>query len=171
MAYHNFSAVTADHPEEPTAADGKICGPILSLDLGSKRVGAAASDPDLIAITRLTSIRRSSWKQLLRDVCDLIRRLDAKTLVIGFPLSLNGNEGPAAKASREVAYKFALSLELPVYLQDERLTSVAAQENLAAEGFQAQAILSRLDSESAAMILRDFIAGGQQRILVQRPLK
>lgn len=149
----------------------KIIGPVLSLDLGSKRVGAAVSDPTLAAITRLTSIPRSNWKQLLHDVRDLIRRLDAKTLVIGLPLSLDGHEGSAAIACREAAVKFAISLELPIYLQDERLTSVEAQERLAEVGFQAQAIAERIDSESAAVILEDFIGGGQQRIMVERPLK
>jgi putative Holliday junction resolvase len=143
---------------------------VLSLDLGSKRVGAAVSDPTLVAITRLNAIRRSNWKQLLRDVRDLVQRLDAKTLVIGLPLSLDGTEGSAAKACREVAIKFARSLTLPIYLQDERLTSVAAQERLAAAGLQAEVIAARIDSESAALILSDFIAAGQQRIRVTRPL-
>ena len=70
-----------------------------------------------------------------------------------------------------MALKFARSLELPIYLQDERLTSVEAQERLAADGFQAKAIAAQVDSESAAIILRDFIGGGQQRIPVQRPLE
>lgn len=150
--------------------DQNIFGPILSLDLGTKRIGAAVSDPTLVAITRLAAIRRSNWKQLLRDVRDLIRRFDAKTLVIGFPLSLDGNEGSAAKTSRDIALKFARSLALPVYLQDERLTSTEATERLVAEGLYGKALAAQLDSESAAVILRDFIDSGQQRMLIQRPL-
>lgn len=163
--------MTTDHPSDPTAAPREICGPVLSLDLGSKRVGVAVSDPTLLAITRLASIRRSNWKQLLRDVRDLVLRLDAKTVVIGFPLNLDGTEGTAANACRKLAINFALSLEVPIYLQDERLTSVAAQERLAAEGFNAQAIARHIDSESAAGILRDFLPTGQQRIQVERPLQ
>ena len=154
-----------------SAHASRISGPILSLDLGTKRVGAAVSDPTLIAITRLGTIRRSNWKQLLLDVRDLIQRFDAKTLVIGFPLSLDGSEGPAARDCREIALKFARSLELPIYLQDERLSSVEAKERLQVEGYDAQAIAGRIDSESAVIILRDFIGGGPQRSLVQRPLE
>lgn len=157
--------VTTSYPEQ------KILGPVLSLDLGSKRVGVAVSDPTLLAIRRLEVIRRSNWKRLLLDVRELIRRFDAKTLVIGLPLSLDGNEGSAAKASQEIALKFARSLALPVYLQDERLTSIEATERLHAEGLHAKAVAEQLDSESAAIILRDFIGGGQQRILIQRPLE
>jgi putative Holliday junction resolvase len=146
----------------------EIIGPVLSIDLGSKRVGAAVSDANLIAITRLRVINRSNWKQLLHDVRDLILRFDAKTLVIGFPLSLDGSQGSAATMVMETAKKFALSIELPVYLQDERLTSVEAEERLRVEGLRREAIAAQLDSESAAIILRDFLSPGQQRTLIQR---
>lgn len=142
---------------------------MLSLDLGSKRVGAAVSDANLIAITRLNVINRTNWKQLLRDVHDLILRFDAKTLVMGFPLSLDGSEGPAATAVRETARKFAASTELPVYLQDERLSSIEAEERLRAEGFRDEALAANLDGEAAAVILRDFLQGGQHRTLIERP--
>jgi len=159
--------VPTSHSSQP---EQRIFGPILSLDLGAKRIGAAVSDPTLVAITRLAAIPRSNWKQLLRDVRDLIRRFDAKTLVIGFPLSLDGNEGPAAKTARDIALKFARSLVLPVYLQDERLTSAEATERLLAAGLHGKALAAQLDGESAAIILRDFIDSGQQRMLIQRPL-
>lgn len=148
----------------------EIVGPILSLDLGARRVGAAISDPTLIAITRIGAIVRSNWKQLLLDVSDLIRRFDAKTLVIGFPLNLDGTEGEAAFGARDVALKFAKSLNLPVYLQDERLTSREAEERLRAEGYANRELASHIDSESAVIILRDFLVSEQHRTLIERPL-
>ena len=154
-----------------SGSSDEIVGPILALDLGSKRVGAAVSDPNLIAVTRLPVLHRSSWKQLLHDVLDLILRFDAKTLVIGFPLSLDGSEGSAARLTKDVARKFALSTDLPVYLQDERLTSAEAAERLKSSGITGAALLKALDSESAAVILFDFIAAGQQRIRITRHLK
>jgi putative Holliday junction resolvase len=147
----------------------KFTGPILCLDIGTKRVGAAICDQTLVAITRLEAIERSNWKQLLRDVRDLVQRFDAKTLVIGFPLSLSGAEGSAADNIRTTAQKFAISLLMPVYLQDERLSSAEAEENLRAQGLRGDLIKSKLDSEAAAIILRDFLAAGQQKILVERP--
>jgi putative Holliday junction resolvase len=148
-------------------AKKKLKGPILALDLGQKRIGVAVSDELLISITRLNPLRRSSWKQLLRDVCVLILRFDAQTLVIGLPLRLDGTSGSAALNVRRMADKFALSLQIPVFLEDERLTSVEAEQHLRAEGHEPKEISALVDSESAAIILRDFIAGGQESILVR----
>lgn len=148
--------------------DERIAGPILALDLGHKLVGVAVCDALHISITKLGPIRRSNWKQLLRDVTDLAHRLDAKTLVIGFPLTLNGFRGTAALNAQSTAQNFAQSLNLPVYLQDERLTSTEAEEQLRAAGHRPKEIRALVDSQAAAIILRDFIGGGQQRILVAR---
>lgn len=144
----------------------RLVGPILALDLGGKRVGAAVTDSLLISITTLPSLTRSNWKQLLRDLTELVRRLDARTLVIGLPLSLDGTKGSAALEVQRTAAKFARSLEIPVYLQDERLTSVEAEQQLRAAGHSSREIGDLIDSQAAAIILADFKAGGQDRILV-----
>ena len=145
---------------------GSVRAPVLALDLGSKRVGVAISDSLSISINRLEAIQRTNWKQLLRDVEKLALRFDAKTLVIGLPLKLNGSLGDAALATRETALKFARSLKLPVYLQDERLSSAEAEENLRAAGARAEGIGRLVDSEAAALILRDFLASDQERLRV-----
>lgn len=136
----------------------KIAGPILALDLGQKRVGVALSDTLMISIRRLDRLNRTNWKQLLNDVRAMTLRFDAKTLVIGLPLSLDGTNGSAAEAARQTAQKFSQSLELKVYLQDERLTSVEAAERLRAEGVSSSEVPDLIDSESAVIILRDFIS-------------
>ncbi len=146
-----------------------LTGPIVALDLGRKRVGVAASDSMLISITKLTPLTRSNWKQLLRDVTELVLRLDARTLVIGLPLSLDGSRGSAALEAEYTAGKFAQTLKMPVYLQDERLTSVEAEEQLRAAGNTTLEMRDLIDCQAAAIILRDFIAGGQQRVLVHIP--
>lgn len=146
----------------------RLLGPILALDLGHKRVGAAVSDSLLISLTRLTPLGRSNWKQLLLDVTRLVKDFDAKTLVIGFPLGLDGNKGSAAVAVERMAEKFARSLRIPIYLQDERLTSVEAEEQLRAEGHNPKEIRELVDSQAAVIILADFIADGQDRILLSR---
>ncbi len=157
---------TVDPAEQPPQV---VSGPILCLDLGRKRVGVAISDPTLVAITTIEAINRSSWKRLLDEVRQLIRHFDAKTLVIGFPLRLDGNEGSAATDARTIASNLSKSLDIPIYLQDERLTSFAAEENLRSQGYNSEEIKDRVDSEAAAIILRDFLTPGQQRRLVRRP--
>jgi putative Holliday junction resolvase len=91
-------------------------------------------------------------------VADLLQSFDAQGLVIGLPLNLDGTEGLAALEARRLARNFELSLHVPVYLQDERLTSIEAEETLRAAGRNPADILQELDSEAAAIILRDFIA-------------
>jgi putative holliday junction resolvase len=135
-------------------------GPILALDLGQKRVGAAVSDELLITIKRLAPLTRSNWKQLLRDVASLIELYDAKTLVIGLPLRLDGSIGDSAANAQDAARKFSLSLTVPVFLQDERLTSSAAEDDLRAEGHGPLEIGKLVDGEAAAIILRDFLESG-----------
>jgi putative holliday junction resolvase len=141
-------------------------GPILALDLGDKLVGAAVSDNRLVTIKRLSPLKRSNWKRLLQDVVTLIQRYDAQTVVIGLPLRLDGTFGDAAEKVRQVARNLARSIALPVYLQDERLTSFEATANLKAEGCKPEDIPALLDGEAAAIILRDFIQTDQDRILV-----
>ena len=144
-----------------------LTGPILALDLGEKLVGAAVSDENLIAIKRLPPLKRSNWKKLLQDVLSLVERFDVRTIVIGLPLSLDGTRGEAAEKVHRLARNLALSVPLPVYLQDERLTSVEATENLRADGKQHDEIPALIDGEAAALILRDFLRTDQDRILVK----
>lgn len=146
--------------------DANLKGPILALDPGEKLVGAAVSDEKLITIKRLPPLKRSNWKKLLQDVLGLIGRFDVRTIVIGLPLSLDGTAGDAAQNVRRLAQNLARSVALPVYLQDERLTSFEAMENLKAEGKRRDEIPALVDGEAAALILRDFLRTDQDRILV-----
>ena len=130
----------------------QVTGPILALDLGEKLVGTAISDERFITTKRLPPLKRSSWKKLLQDIRKLVERFDAQTIVVGLPLRLASN--------------LARSVVLPVYLQDERLTSFAATENLKAEGMKPEDIPALVDGEAAATILRDFLVTDQERLRV-----
>lgn len=141
----------------------ELIGPVLALDLGEKQVGAAISDDRLITIKRLPRLQRTNWKQLLRDVQALIEQFDAKSVVIGLPLRLDGSVGSAAENVRRQAGNFAKSLSLPVFLQDERLTSHEAREVLLEAGRGISELSDYIDSESAALILRDFLNNNQDR--------
>jgi len=151
------NARTSDNPVRSDLAR-EITGRLLSLDLGEKRVGVAVSDEMWITVRPLPLLRRTSWKALLRSVADLVRSFDATGLVIGLPLNLDGSEGRAAREARQRARNFHQSLHLPVYLQDERLTTREAEESLRAEGATNNELSMSVDSQAAAIILRDFIA-------------
>ena len=149
-----------------TKDQSSAVGPILALDLGEKLVGAAISDARLVTTKRLPPLKRSNWKKLLQDVRHLVEGFDAQTIVVGLPLRLDGTEGDAAKNARRVARNLARSIAVPVYLQDERLTSFEATANLKAEGVRAEDIPALIDGEAAATILRDFLNPKQKRIRV-----
>lgn len=141
---------------EPRSPDSS--GRLMALDLGARRVGVAISDELQITINALPAIERRSWKDLLRRVVAIIESYDARALVIGLPLSLDGSEGSSAREARATAKKFQRSLKIPVFLQDERLTTFAATAKLSAAGRSAAEIKMEVDSEAASVILRDFIA-------------
>ena len=149
-----------------TKDQSRIVGPILALDLGEKLVGAAISDERLVTTKRLPPLERSNWKKLLHDIRSLVERFDAQMIVVGLPLSMDGTEGDAAKNVRRVATNLAKSMNVPVYLQDERLTSFEAMANLKAEGVDPDEIPGLIDGEAAATILRDFLDTKQERIRV-----
>lgn len=140
-----------------TAAEEKSAGRLLALDLGTRRVGVAVCDELRLTVRPLEAIERRSWKDLLRRVAEQVENFGAGGLVIGLPLNIDGSEGDAAKGAREIADKFRLSIKLPVYLQDERLTTEEARAQLRASGKTLE-IDQRVDSEAAAIILRDFIS-------------
>jgi len=132
-------------------------GRLLAIDLGAKRVGVAVSDELRITVKPLPAIERRSWKDFLRRIVALVETYEAGGLVIGLPLRLEGGEGEAAQEARSVAGKFQRSLDIPVYLQDERLTTFEAASDLRSAARSEHEIETAVDSESAALILRDFI--------------
>jgi putative holliday junction resolvase len=132
-------------------------GRLLAIDLGAKRVGLAVSDELHMTVTALERLERRSWKDLLRRVAAVIESYDARALIIGLPLNLDGTKGQAAEEATRIAENFRKSLNVPVFLQDERLTSLAAESEMRAQGVDLKEIGRRVDSEAASIILRDFI--------------
>ncbi len=156
----NESTYDNDVPETP-ASPPAARGRLLALDPGSRRVGVAVSDELQLTVRPLPALPYSNWKRLLRDVTELLAGFDAQALVIGLPTRLDGTEGEAAANSHRLARNFALSLSVPVFLQDERLTSHAAEAALRAQGSTGKSLKARLDGEAAAIILRDYIAANE----------
>ena len=133
-------------------------GRVLAIDIGSKRVGLAISDEMRLSVRTLPALPRTPWKRLLGSLATLCEEFDVRTIVLGLPLRLDGSEGDAALEARRVARNLELSLKLPLILQDERLTSKAAEQALRADGLNVAEIAEKVDSEAASIILSDFLA-------------
>lgn len=133
-------------------------GRIIALDLGTKKIGVAVCDELQITTRPLPIIKRKSWKELLKKVISLIEEFDAIALVLGLPYNFDGTECEMSMEARRLHRNFSLSLKIPVFLQDERLTTKSAQQDLYDQGLEMKEILKRLDSQAATIILDDFIS-------------
>ena len=132
-------------------------GRVLAIDMGSKRVGLAVSDELRLTVRTLPPLPRTPWKRLLSSLAELCVQFDVRSIVLGLPLRLDGTEGDAAQEVRRVARNLELSLKLPLFFQDERLTSKDAETSLRERGLQGAEISERIDSEAASIILSDFL--------------
>ena len=133
-------------------------GRILAIDPGTKRCGIAVCDELRVAVRPLKRIDRTSWKKLLSNIKQLVAELDAVAVVVGLPLESDGSDGPMTIEARDMAGKLALSLTVPVLMQDERVTSYEAKGRLWKAGFGTKESRTLVDSEAAAIILEDFLA-------------
>ena len=133
-------------------------GRLLAIDLGRRRVGLALSDELGLTTRALPPFERSSWKKLVQALSDIIQSFDVRELVIGLPLRLDGTEGEAASEARKIAQNLQRTFNLPVHLQDERLTSKAAEDNLRASGVRRDELANYVDGESARIILQDYFS-------------
>ena len=153
-----LARVTAITENRESSEASNAPGRVLALDLGTKRIGVAVSDEMRLTARPLPALQRTNWKRLLGEIEALCESFDVQTVVIGLPLNLDGTEGEASTEARRIARNLSLSLEIPVRLQDERLTSRAAEEQLRALGLDRSETKARVDSQAALIILQDFIA-------------
>ncbi|MCL1975943.1 MAG: Holliday junction resolvase RuvX [Firmicutes bacterium] len=135
---------------------------ILGLDVGSKTIGIAVSDPLGFSAQGLTTVRRSSWQADLAAVCNYISEYEAKTIIIGLPLNMNGSLGPAATVAKLFAKKLeqaacAAGLDICVIMRDERLTTVAASRVLLQGDVSRQKRKKVIDKVAAVLILQGYL--------------
>jgi putative Holliday junction resolvase len=133
-------------------------GRIIAIDPGTKRCGVAVCDELRVTTRPLPMIERKSWKKLLLHIKDLVSEFDAQARVIGLPLRTDGTESEMSAEARRMAKNFSLSLEIPVFLQDERVTSYEAKSRLWEQGKTLKETRNLVDSEAAAIILSDFLS-------------
>ena len=133
-------------------------GRIIALDPGTKRIGVAVCDEHRVVCRPLAVIQRSSWKKVLLQVKSIVAEYDAIALVVGLPYNFDGTESEMTAVARDLARKFGLSLEIPVYLQDERATTYEARGRLWKAGHEGEEMRSLVDSEAATVILSDFLS-------------
>lgn len=129
-------------------------GTIIGLDLGTKRIGVAASDPDRRVATGVTTIVRKGFRNDAARLLALAEERHAVAFVLGLPLNMNGTEGPRAQATRAFARNLARLTALPIALWDERLSTAAVERELIATDMRRRRRAAVIDEHAAAYILQ-----------------
>jgi putative Holliday junction resolvase len=133
---------------------------VLGLDFGTRRVGAAVSDPRRKIATPLEVHERRDALQDARHYCSLIEEHDIDLIVIGLPLHTSGQEGTSAKQAKAWGAWLAKETGKPVVYHDERYSTVDAEDKLIAAGVKRQGRKQRRDMLAAQILLQDFLDAG-----------
>ena len=130
----------------------------LGLDLGSRTLGVAVSDKTGTIASSVKIIRHNEdYDRLIGDVCDLVREYEVDAIVLGFPKNMNGSIGPKGELSIDFKQKLETVLKVPIYLQDERLTTKSATDMLIQGNVSRKKRKAVIDSVAATIILQSYL--------------
>jgi putative Holliday junction resolvase len=133
---------------------------LLGLDYGTKTVGVAVTDGLGLTAQGLEIIRRDKPKKLRKTIArirELIEEYDVKAIVLGKPLNMNGSSGFRVEDTLEFKALLEEKTGLPVYLEDERLTTVDAYEIMEEVGVRKKDQKTYVDEIAAVLILESYM--------------
>lgn len=132
-------------------------GRFLGCDVGTKTIGLALSDRSKMIATPLTVIQRTQWKD---DSLTLLNEINTHTIcgiIVGFPLNMNGTEGPRCQSTRQFASNLLSMRDLPLCLWDERLSTRAVTRTLLDADLSRAKRGQVVDKMAACYILQGFL--------------
>ncbi len=129
-------------------------GALIGLDLGTKTIGVAASDPERRLAAGVETIARKAFAADAARLHALAAERKAAGFVLGLPLNMDGTEGPRAQSARAFARNLAQRTELPIGLWDERLSTAAVERELIAADASRAKRKAVIDQHAAAFILQ-----------------
>ena len=129
-------------------------GALIGLDLGTKTIGVAVSDPDRRLATGVETLRRTAFTADANRLVALATARDAVGFVLGLPLNMDGSEGPRAQSTRPFARNFSRLTELPIAFWDERLSTAAVERQLIAADASRNKRGKVIDEHAAIFILQ-----------------
>lgn len=138
----------AEEGPEPVAA-----GRVLGLDLGDARIGVAISDPARTVAVPHGTIHTGQPPGELTAIAALVRELGVTAVVVGHPRSMSGASGPRATQAEAFADALRAAVQVPVELQDERLSTVEAERALREAGVSGRRRRQVVDQTAATVIL------------------
>jgi putative Holliday junction resolvase len=129
-------------------------GALIGLDLGTKTIGVAVSDPDRRLATGVETIRRKSFKLDAARLFAIATERKAVGFVLGLPINMDGSEGPRAQSTRAFARNLAALTTLPIGLWDERLSTSAVERELIGMDVSRARRAEIIDEHAAIFILQ-----------------
>lgn len=130
----------------------------LGLDLGSRTLGVSVSDGLGIIASSYTVIRHNEeYNRLVLEVVKLVNELNISAIVLGFPKNMNNTVGTKGKLSLKFKEKLESKLDIPIYLQDERLSTKSATDMLIMGDVSRKRRKKVVDSVAATIILQTFL--------------
>src|SRR5476649_360848 len=129
-------------------------GSLIGLDLGTKTIGVASSDPDRELATGVETIARTKFSADAARVLALAAERNACGFVLGLPVNMDGSEGPRAQSTRAFARNFAKLTKSPIALWDERLSTAAVERGLIEADMSRNKRKEVIDQHAAAYILQ-----------------
>jgi len=134
---------------------------VLGLDVGSKTIGMAVSDPLGITAQGLTTMRRQNKRLDFGQLEKVIREYNVIEIVVGYPLRMSGAEGTQSEKMQVFAEELRKRFRLPVHLWDERLTSAEANRLLRSTELSIEKRAKAVDRMAAVLILQGWMAKKQ----------
>jgi putative Holliday junction resolvase len=153
------------------ATDDFERGVRLGVDVGKVRVGIAICDPGGILASPLVTLARDMTKPTetipsdISEIARLVRVHESVGVVVGLPLRLAGDDGPAALEARDYAKQLEAAVRpVPVWLSDERMSTVVASRRLAERGVRGKRQRAVVDQAAAVEILQGWLDTHRRRI-------
>lgn len=135
---------------------------ILALDVGSRTIGMAVSDPLGITAQGLETLRRKNKREDFAALAEVIGRYEIREIVVGYPLHMSGRVGAQSQKTADFAQELRKRFELPVQLWDERLTSAEANRILRQSEISIRKRSKAVDRMAATLILQSFLENRRQ---------
>lgn len=137
---------------------------LLGIDHGTKTLGIAVSNSDWTIATAVSTIKRNKLKSDIQQLISIFDQYEITGLVIGWPLNMDGSVGPRCDSVRDFTISLLSIVDLPVLLQDERLSTMAVERPMINEDLSRKKRKLRKDYLAASWILQTALDGLQKKM-------
>lgn len=140
---------------------GRFPGRVMALDLGSKRIGVAVSDPTRTIAKSYGVVKRKSREEDFARYLQIMDEQKVTLLLVGLPTKSDGGDSDTAVWIRDYMAEFSQQCDVPIQFWDESFTTVRAEESLRLRGKRGKKARQQVDAVAAAFILQSYLDAHQ----------